>query len=204
LAEAAKLPELLRLIFTSLRDFDPAVTVDEAREVHRLIARTRNPGNIRYYQSIAKAGGFGAYLREVRVVSAAASEEQAIARTKSLKDLEQGEPCEHGVPSGNAPHPTSGKPLCPLCRHGVRPSTNPNDAPTPEHHQVAIEWGKTRQAAGMDGPPMPVYTRVIAQAKRLLASGLGMRDLLTLARDAAAQDVDLDTQIRIYSGSTNG
>jgi len=43
--------------------------------------------------------------------------QQGIARGKSIEQVRRfGEPCKHDQPGGAEPHPTTGLPLCPLCR----------------------------------------------------------------------------------------
>lgn len=201
LTDGPGVPESLRIVARALGAMDPSVTADEAKAVHHLIVDRHHPRSVKYFSRITEDGGYGRYLAEVR---AQAAEERSVAIASQVTELRQGPNCDHGIPGGAALHPASGKALCPLCRRGAPPTDRHDDGPTPEHQQVAIEWGKTRQAAGMDGPPMPILTAVMAQAQRLLAAGVGLRDLLAVARDAGTHNIDLDTQISIYAGGTNG
>ena len=61
-----RLPEPLETVYRSILATDPTSTVDEARQVLQLVASRHHPKSVSYYTAIARNGGFGGYLQEIR------------------------------------------------------------------------------------------------------------------------------------------
>lgn len=135
------LPEPLRTIRRSLLDSHPDSTLDEAKAVHRTIAERHHPKKITYYQRIAEASGFGAYLADIRQADA----EQR--RRNFEAALRTAAPCEHGQPGGNTLHTTTGDPICPLCRRGIT-LPDPNQQSDPRIVDLLTAWRDDQIAKG--------------------------------------------------------
>ena len=135
------LPEPLRTIRRSLLDSHPDSTLDEAKAVHRTIAERHHPKKITYYQRIAEASGFGAYLADIRQADA----EQR--RRNFEAALRTAAPCEHGQPGGNTLHTTTGHLLCPLCRRGIA-APEPPAAGDPRVERALTLWRDAQLANG--------------------------------------------------------
>lgn len=89
-------------------------TRDESAEVARRIERERRPKNpTALVRHLAGAGELRDWLAEVR------GERDDTAVTERLTAARRGPPCEHGQPGGQALHPSSGLPLCPVCRQAA-------------------------------------------------------------------------------------
>lgn len=87
-------------------------TQDETTDLIEQI-RAGNPG-IRdlgaYVATLAANGDLGQHLTQIR-------DERRRADTRAALDEARAKPpCIHGEPGGTEPHPTSGEPLCALCR----------------------------------------------------------------------------------------
>jgi hypothetical protein len=86
----------------------------EARAIAERVRRERRPRNLAgLLRTIAKAGELGELLREVRAADAKTEAKAAIAAARD------GPECPHGQPGGESLHPTTGRPLCALCREGT-------------------------------------------------------------------------------------
>lgn len=84
---------------------------DEAEEVARRIERERRPKNAAaLIKHLAAAGELRDWLAEVR------GERDDAAVVERLAAARKGPACEHGQPGGQTLHPSSGLPLCPMCR----------------------------------------------------------------------------------------
>jgi hypothetical protein len=82
-------------------------------EIKELINRHTKPGIANLAALLTKHGQSG----QLSVDLAALRKEHSRARIRQQIDaLKQGPECAHGSPGGAAPHPTTGKPLCPQCR----------------------------------------------------------------------------------------
>lgn len=189
------LPQPLRIIAVSLRTTNPDATLDEARAVWHLVSTRHTPKSAQYYATIAKDAGFGGYLAEVRRARGAATE-------KAIQQLRRTEPpCEHGTPAGRAPHPVHGTVLCPDCRRGapVRDPRQPD--PNPIVAATITEYRKSAQRAGQRIETQQLLG-INQQAKRLVAAGASLSQLLAAAATAALSGVDLFTAAANPTGSS--
>jgi len=100
-------------------------TDTEATEVAARIAQARHatnlPGLIR---TMARAGDLAPFLEEVRADHAKTAVRAARETAKTA------DPCPHGQPGGDLPHPVSGEPWCAACRRQGR-TTQPDQAVNP-------------------------------------------------------------------------
>lgn len=80
-------------------------TVDEAHAVAEAVQREHKPRSslAGFLRAMAERGDLDAYVQRARVSTVLAA-------------ARDGPPCPHGQPGGTMPHPTTGEPLCPLCR----------------------------------------------------------------------------------------
>lgn len=106
-------------------------TQAEAEALARWLQTERRPRNLAgLVRTIAETPDLAAMLAEQRQRTTRADGERLIAAAR------QGPPCQHGDPGGAALHPTTGKPLCPLCRREAPSSDVPKqEDPTPDQHQ---------------------------------------------------------------------
>jgi len=110
------MPEATRIVLDGLRADHPAATVDDARAVHRLVVeRYGSKANLTWLRTMASNRSFTPFYADVKAARAEQVERQIreIQRTNP--------PCEHDMPAGRIPHPTTGLPLCPMCRDGRPP-----------------------------------------------------------------------------------
>jgi len=90
-------------------------TPEEARAVIALIEQTDQPRSLAgFLRRLAQDGDLTTRLEKIRAVQ----QRQDVAAI--LSAARQGPPCDHGEPGGAALHPTSGEPLCALCRRAAR------------------------------------------------------------------------------------
>ncbi|BCJ64125.1 hypothetical protein GCM10009779_71860 [Polymorphospora rubra] len=90
-------------------------TPDEAAAVVRRVQNERNPRSLRgLLNRMATDGDLPDLLQEHR----AAAHRAAVSA--ALDEARRGPACEHTIPGGRAPHPTTGEPLCPQCRVRAR------------------------------------------------------------------------------------
>ena len=88
-----------------------ACTAEEAADIAEQVKRERKPRNLAgLLHTIAMAGELPELLEAVR------TDRRRIAVGNALAAARDGPECDHGVPGGASPHPTTGKPLCPNCR----------------------------------------------------------------------------------------
>lgn len=100
-------------IIVDATDATPA----EAGALAARIDHERKPRNLAgFVRSLGNGPDLAGLLAEVRRDAAGSDVAAAIAGAR------KGPPCPHGEPGGAFPHPTTGKPLCPLCRRRKRPS----------------------------------------------------------------------------------
>lgn len=90
-------------------------TEDEAAAVIARIRNEREPRNlVGLLRRMIADGDIATLLTEHRA---------AIIKTRiaeQIAELRRKPECEHRMPGGDQPHPTSGQPLCPLCRAATR------------------------------------------------------------------------------------
>lgn len=98
-----------KLIIEALAD--DGCSADEARSIATWLDRERKPRNLAgLVHTVAAAGELPELLARVR----RQAERAAVAA--ALVDAKDGPPCPHGQPGGQTPHPSTGLPLCPVCR----------------------------------------------------------------------------------------
>jgi len=86
-------------------------TVAEAAAVVALIQGEKRPLSLGgLLRTLATGGELPDWVARVRDRQNRGDVRAALAELRSKP------PCEHGDPGGDRPHPTSGEPLCPLCR----------------------------------------------------------------------------------------
>lgn len=110
------MPEATRIVLNGLCADYPAATVDDARAVHRLVVeRYGSRVNLKWLRTMASNRSFTPFYADVKAARAEQVEEQ-------IRELQRtNPPCEHDTPGGRIPHPTTGLPLCPMCRDGRPP-----------------------------------------------------------------------------------
>ncbi len=87
----------------------------EAEALAQWIDRERRPRNLAgLVNALARGPDLAGMLAEQRDRTGRGDTATAIVK------LRKGSPCEHGEPGGASPHPTTGQPLCPLCRRAAR------------------------------------------------------------------------------------
>jgi len=110
------MPEATRIVLNGLRADHPAATVDDAKAVHRLVVeRYGSRVNLKWLRTMASNRSFTPFYADVK----AARAEQVVEQIRELQRTNP--PCEHDTPGGRIPHPTTGLPLCPMCRDGRPP-----------------------------------------------------------------------------------
>lgn len=110
------MPEATRVILDALRVDHPEATRDDAEAVHRLVVeRYGSRVNLKWLRTMASNRSFTPFYADVKAARAEQVEEQ-------IRELQRtNPPCEHDMPGGRIPHPTTGLPLCPMCRDGRPP-----------------------------------------------------------------------------------
>jgi hypothetical protein len=88
-------------------------TPGEAQAVAIAIARDRKPRNLPGFVRALAVDELTTMLADLRR-NANDSETAAL-----IAAAHRGPLCPHGDPGGETPHPTTGKPLCPLCRRAA-------------------------------------------------------------------------------------
>ncbi|HCU50401.1 MAG TPA: hypothetical protein DGG94_11485 [Micromonosporaceae bacterium] len=110
-ATRAQLARATRLIVDA-----NAVTPELAAQVALAIDRERKPRNLPgLVRTLAESDDLGEWFEKAEKAINSEAVTAAIGRARASPR------CPHGEPGGDHPHPTSNKPLCPLCRLGAPP-----------------------------------------------------------------------------------
>lgn len=180
-----KLPEALRIVVDALAD--EGITEDEGRAVMRAFVASHAPKGLGLYRKIAEDGGI-AWRTHLVAVRAAAKE----AAGAAIAELRRGPRCPHGEPGGDRNHPTTGQPLCPLCRAGA-PATPTNLVPDP------VETYRKLHRAAHGEPTLDRMAAIARQRDDLRQRGATLRQIEAVAAGAACAGTDLVTHLRTES-----
>jgi hypothetical protein len=88
----------------------PDATETEIELVAKEIDAEHAPGNLGAYIAGFPAAQIADRLTAIR------DRHRGPGTSATVASLQRGAECDHGVPGGASPHPTSGEPLCPICR----------------------------------------------------------------------------------------
>ena len=102
----------------TIRAAVPDATDDEIEILTERIATEHSPRDLARYLTGYAPGHLAAAIADVR----AERDRQARAAAAAAVDAARrdGAACQHGTPGGASPHPLTGDPLCPLCRHDLQ------------------------------------------------------------------------------------
>jgi hypothetical protein len=94
----------------AIRAAVPGATDNEIEIYLANIAKERAPANLARYVAAMKAASHVTGLAAIR------AERERAAAAAAIDTAGRGPACEHGVRGGASTHPSTGLPLCPLCR----------------------------------------------------------------------------------------
>jgi hypothetical protein len=97
----------------AIRAAEPGATDDEIEIYLAKIVKERAPANLDRYIAGMRAASHAAGIAAIR---AERGRRERAAAAAAVSAARRGPECEHGEPGGATPHPSTGLPLCPLCR----------------------------------------------------------------------------------------
>jgi hypothetical protein len=193
-----KLPESVQLVYDWGRwNGYGDTTHAEAREVLQAFRRRYSGKPVAYLRTVASVdgGGFDDFYREVR-------DRRSDEVRDAIKALIASEPeCGHGTAAGKAPHPTTGLPLCPLCRAGWGVTVDSGPTTTPIVGAAVDAYRAAYRTAAAEEPKTPWLLRITHQSAALAHRGLSIEMLAAIAARAGKERIDLFAAVNATEGT---
>lgn len=121
---------------------------------------------------------------------------------KQIRALTQGQAgCEHGQPGGSIAHPTTGLPLCPLCKNGTPAGvTRLTETTHPDVQETLDAYRDAYRRSYGTGPLLPLLMTVTAEAETLRQNGVAVDQLTSIADRAGRHGAALLETARTLKG----